>query len=129
MISGRVIPVADDGPGLEARVDVGIAGSNSIFQTVAVVVDTGFSGELALPPELIRSLGLEYIDDVSVALADRQARPVRAYEGVVSWQGRSRDVTVLDMGSEPLLGMALLLGSRLTVSCRSNGPVIIQAEA
>ena len=35
MIRGRVIPVTDGGPGLEARVDIGIAGSNSIFQTVA----------------------------------------------------------------------------------------------
>ena len=35
---------------------------------------------------------------------------------------------VLDMGSEPLLGMALLLDSRLTVSCRPNGAVVIAEE-
>ena len=81
-----------------------------------------------LPSQLIRTLGLEYIDDVSVALADQEARPVRAYDGVVSWQGRSRDVKVLDMGSEPLLGMALLLDNRLTVSCRPNGAVVIEEE-
>ena len=38
------------------------------------------------------------------------------------------DVMVLDMESEPLLGMGLLLGSRLTVSCRPNGSVFIEEE-
>ena len=91
-------------------------------------MDTGFNGELALPSELVQSLGLEYIDYVPVVLADRQQMPVRGYEGVVSWHGRHREVVVLDMGSEPLLGMSLLLDSRLTISCRPNGPVIIEEE-
>ncbi len=122
MISGRV------SAGLDPLVNIEFGNGTGSFQSLQVVVDTGFSGELALPSELIQSLGLDYIDDVSVALADRQERPVRAYDGVVFWQGRSRDVMVLDMGSEPLLGMALLLGSRLTVSCRPNGAVAIEEE-
>ena len=122
MISGRV------SAGLDPLVNIELGNGKGSFQSLQVVVDTGFSGELALPSELIQSLGLDYIDDVSVALADRQERPVRAYDGVVFWQGRSRDVMVLDMGSEPLLGMALLLGSRLTVSCRPNGAVVIEEE-
>ena len=32
------------------------------------------------------------------------------------------------MGSEPLLGMALMLESILTVSCRPNEPVVIEEE-
>ena len=122
MISGRV------SAGLDPLVNIELGNGKGSFQSLQVVVDTGFSGELALPSELIQSLGLDYIDDVSVALADRQERPVRAYDGVVFWQGRSRDLMVLDMGSEPLLGMALLLGSRLTVSCRPNGAVVIEEE-
>ena len=122
MINGRVSPE------LDPKVTIELGNGKGSFQSIEVVVDAGFSGELVLPPELIQSLGLEYIDDVSVALADQQARPVQTYEGVVSWQGRSRDVMVLEMGSEPLLGMALLLGSRLTVSCRPNGPVVIEEE-
>ena len=122
MISGRVSAE------LDPMVTIEFGNGKNSFQSVKVVVDTGFSGELALPSELIQTLGLEYIDDVTVALADQRARPVRAYDGVVSWQGRSRDVMVLDMGSEPLLGMALLLDNRLTVSCRLNGPVVIEEE-
>ena len=79
MISGRV------SSGLDPLVTIEVGNGQGNFQPVEVVVDTGFSGELALPSELIQSLGLDYIDDVSVALADQQARPVRAYDGVVSW--------------------------------------------
>ena len=112
---------------LLVTVEIGRVQEN--FQPVEVVVDTGFSGELALPSELIQSLGLEYIDDVRVVMADRQARWVGAYDGSVSWHGEPIAVIVLDIESEPLLGMGLLLGSRLTVSCRSNGPVVIEEEA
>ena len=123
MISGRVSEELD----LLVTVEIGRVQED--FQPVEVVVDTGFSGELALPSELIQSLGLEYVDDVRVVMADRQARWVSAYDGAVSWHGEPMAVIVLDMESEPLLGMGLLLDSRLTVSCRPNGPVVIEEES
>ena len=115
MISGRVSAE------LDPMVTIEMGSIQGIFQPVDFVVDTGFSGELALPPELIQSLGLEYIDDVRVVMADRQGRWVGAYDGAVSWHGEPMAVIVLDMGSEPLLGMALLLGSQLTVSAGQTG--------
>ena len=122
MINGRVSAE------LDSLVTIEIRNGQGGLQAVEVVVDTGFSGELALPSDLVQSLGLEYIDDVPVVLADRQQRPVRAYEGVVSWHGRHREVVALEMGSEPLLGMSLLLDCRLTISCRPNGAVVIEEE-
>ena len=122
MINGRVSAE------LNSLVIIEIRNGQGGLQAVEVVVDTGFNGELALPPDLVQSLGLEYIDDVPVVLADRQQRPVRAYEGVVSWHGRHREVVAIEMGSEPLLGMSLLLDCRLTISCRPNGPVVIEEE-
>ena len=122
MISGRVSAE------LDPLVTIEIRDAQGDLQPVEVVVDTGFSGELALPSDLVQSLGLHYIDDIPVFLADQQQRSVRAYEGVVSWHGRHREAVVLEMGSEPLLGMALMLESILTVSCRPNGPVAIEEE-
>ena len=122
MISGRVSEELDPLVTIELRNGLGY------LHSVEVVVDTGFDGELALPSELVQSLGLDYMDDVPVTLADRQQRPVRAYDGVVSWHGRHREVVVLDMGSEPLLGMSLLLDSRLTVVARPGGAVLIEEE-
>ena len=122
MINGRVSVELD----LLVTVEVGRV--QETFQPVEVVVDTGFSGELALPSELIQSLGLEYIDDVRVVMADRQTRWVGTYDGAVSWHGEPMSVIVLDMESDPLLGMGLLLNNRLTVSCRPNGAVVIEEE-
>ena len=56
MISGRVSPE------LDPLVTIEFGNGKGSFHTLEVVVDTGFSGELALPPELIQSLGLDYID-------------------------------------------------------------------
>ena len=98
------------------------------FQPMEVVVDTGFSGELALPSKLIQSFGFEYIDDVRVVMADRQARWFGVYDEAVSWHGEPMSVIVLDMESEPLLGMGLLLDSRLTVSCRPDEAVVTEEE-
>ena len=44
---------------LDPLVTVEIGRVQENFQPVEVVVDTGFSGELALPSALIKSLGLE----------------------------------------------------------------------
>ena len=86
MINGRVSAE------LDSLVTIEIRNGQGGLQAVEVVVDTGFNGESALPSDLVQSLGLEYIDDVPVVLADLQQRPVRAYEGVVSWHGRHREV-------------------------------------
>ena len=82
MINGRVSAE------LDSLVTIEIRNGQGGLQAVEVVVDTGFNGE----SDLVQSLSLEYIDDVPVVLADLQQRPVRAYEGVVSWQRRHREV-------------------------------------
>ena len=122
MINGRVSAELD--PLATIEIKNGQGGD----QPVEVVVDTGFNGELVLPSHLVQSIGLEYIDDVPVVLAERQPRPVSAYDCVVSWHGRHREVVVLDMGSEPLLGMGLLLECKLTVDARPGGFVLIEEE-
>ena len=122
MFSGRVSEE------LDPLVTIEIGNGQRNFRPVEVVVDTGFTGELALPSELIQSLGLDYIDDVRVVLADRLERWFGAYDAVVSWHEEPISAIVLDIDSEPLMGMGLLLGSRLTVSCRPNGPVFIEEE-
>lgn len=122
MISGRVSAE------LDPLVVVEIRNGQGDLRPVEVIVDTGFSGELALPPDLIQSLELDYIDDVSVALVDGREGRFRAYDGVVSWHGRRREVMAIDLGGDPLLGMALLLECRLTVSARPGGAVLIEEE-
>ena len=126
MISGRVIPVADGGLGLEARVDIGIAGSNSIFQTVAVVVDTGYSGALTLPELVARELGLRSTQRRYVILANGQTEQVGACAARLLWNGQPIDVLTHLMGDKPMIGTALLTNSRLSIDWWDGGDVIIE---
>ena len=126
MISGRVIPVADGGSGLEARVDIGIAGSNSIFQTVAVVVDTGYSGALTLPEPIAHELGLRSTQRRYVTLANGQTEQVGACAARMLWNGQPIDVLAHLMGDKPMIGTTLLTNCRLTIDWWDGGDVIIE---
>ena len=74
MIRGEVAIRGRDGPltYLEPRIELGVAGSDGVFRTLSVVVDTGFTGWLTLPPELIRELGLKYQGERYTVFADGQ---------------------------------------------------------
>ena len=126
MISGRVIPVADGGPGLEARVDIGIAGSNSIFQTVAVVVDTGYSGALTLPEPIAHELGLRSTQTRYVVLANGQTEQVGVCAARLLRDGHALDVLPHLMGDKPMIGTTLLAGSRLSIDWWDGGDVMIE---
>ena len=71
--------------------------------------------------ELIRS-GYRYGE-----LADGTLLQFISYDSTVLWEGQHRLVTVIEADAEPLLGMELLLGSRVTLDVRDNGPVTIDA--
>ena len=58
MISGIVRPSATDGAGLEAWVDIAVAGDDRAFRTLAAVVDTGATDWLTLPEPVVQELGL-----------------------------------------------------------------------
>ena len=64
---------------LEARVSIDIAGANLLFETLAVVVDTGFTGILALPQSVVHELSLESAGRQQVTLADGQNIETQAY--------------------------------------------------
>ena len=122
MIRGIVTP----GPAPVVTIDVG-NGSGG-FQSLDFIVDTGFSDELAMPSDLIQRLGLPYADGTSVILADAREIQTSIYHGIVFWHGNNRAVRFIEIEGAPLLGMSLLSGSRLTVSARSGGIVLIEEE-
>ena len=51
---------------------------------------------------------------------------VNVYLARVIWHGRERAVQVLATEGGPLVGMALLRGSRLTVEAAPDGPVLVE---
>lgn len=129
MIEGKVKSVVDkDGyVYLKPQIALNIAGSDRVFLTSDVTVDTGFTGWLALPEDVIQKLGL-------TSYGQRPANQAGGvgmfsiYGALVLWHGEQRPVLVHQITGDPLIGMALLEGSQLKVDAREDGDVFIEEQ-
>ena len=128
MIRGQVIPAMDGGSGLEARVEIDIAGGNLIFQTVDVVVDTGYTGALTLPDAIAHELGLRSTQRRYITLASGQTEQVGACAARLLWNGQPIDVLAHIMGDKPMIGTTLLASSRLIIDWWDGGEVVIEEQ-
>lgn len=104
---------------------LGAAGRRSLAE-VDATVDTGFTGGLCLSPDLVGSLSLPLVGKGVAVLADGRAVETRVHRARVVRHGRERVVRVLATEGGPLVGMALLRGSRLTVDAVPGGDVSIE---
>ena len=111
----------------QAWLTVEILNNSGQSLPVEVVLDTGFEGELALLIPVIRELGLQEYDYGFAEQSDGSFTRVAIYRVTVLWDGQRRQVEVIESGSDPLLGMELLLSSRVTLDVREGGPVTIEA--
>jgi clan AA aspartic protease len=93
------------------------------------VIDTGFDGELTLQEATIRRLGYPYSGSAGGTLADGSEVQVDFYEGRVLWHGADRPVAVIGAEGQPLIGMGLLEGSRLTLEAEPGGKVLVEELA
>jgi clan AA aspartic protease len=110
----------------EATLTVVVGNSNRQLQSISAVIDTGFSGFLSLPSEIIANLDLPWSASDIVALGDGSETLFDLYTGIVIWDGRYQDIYIAESETEPLLGMALLYGYRLQVDTIEGGLVTIE---
>ena len=110
---------------LEAIVTVSVADADEVYHPFEFVVDTGFSGHLALPEDVIQRLGLRFRIRSSTIQAIGTA-PANFYSGAAFWHQEKRVILVLETDGEYLLGMAMLEGSTLTVAAHPGGAVTIE---
>ena len=108
------------------RIAVDVAGGNRVYRAQEAIVDTGFTGWLTLPASTISELGLTHRGQRPATLASGEAEIFHVYGTLVSWHGQLRPVPVLSADTSPLIGMALLQGSRLAVDALEGGDVIIE---
>lgn len=99
-------------------------------RTVPVIVDTGFTGELALPPRYISRLGLTITEDYQGRPVTGEFISMPAGDVVVIWQNRRRGATFLQVDSEPLLGMQFLWNHHIwnhhiAIDAVANGAVTL----
>lgn len=129
MISGKVHRLNVDIITGEPRVNLTVS---NIFEpertlTISAIVDTGNAFHLTLPPEHIRQLALPQQNERRAVLADGSVGRFPVYVGAVSWDGQNRAIFIIESDSEPLLGMAMLWGSRLVIDAWEDGDVAIEA--
>lgn len=93
---------------------------------VEAIVDTGFTGSLTLPPDLIAGFGLPWRSRGSAILANGARDYFDIHAATVIWNGVPRNVLVEAAATEPLVGMRLLFGHELRMRVVENGDVTIQ---
>ena len=111
---------------LEAVIPIAILDSNGHRWRNEVVIDTGFSGDLTLPAELIVEMALVQSGEIETVQADGQPKMFNYYRTAVLWDGNYHEANVLESATESLLGVNLLTGRLLTVQMVVGGNVLIE---
>jgi clan AA aspartic protease len=106
----HLVVLADQGQALQAE----------------VVIDTGYTGTLTLPLDLISKLRLPLSGKSRGVLADGREITYETYDGTVIWHGQQLEIRIDAVNSDPLLGMGLLYGSKLTIEVVEGGEVVIR---
>jgi clan AA aspartic protease len=123
MIAGRV------NSSLEATIRLPLVSPRGEEQALEAVIDTGFSGFLTLPPDLVESLGLRFLKRGQAVLGDGSTVIFNTYEATILWDGQSRRISVDAAETDPLLGMGLLSGCELTIEVVEGGDTLIRPLA
>ena len=120
MITGTVNAYRD------AVIRLTVLGINGQSEELDAVVDTGFNGSLTLPQETIDALGLTWRSRGSSILANGAIDECDIYTAVVLWDGKKRPLLVEATESDPLIGMRLMAGYRLTIENVDGGAVLLE---
>jgi clan AA aspartic protease len=116
--------VSDDGR--ETILLLTVIGRSRVRAEVEAAVDTGFTGSLCLPLDIVRSLSVPFVGRGVAVLADGSTVETSYHRVRVLWHGRERAIQVLVTEGGPLVGMTLLRGSILTVAVSPGGEVTIE---
>ena len=106
-------------------VPVIVLDSNSSPHTIQFILDTGFTGQLLLPNRYMDRLGLSITEWIDARPATGDFLRVPYAEATVVWRGARRQAEILQLESEPLLGMEFLWNHRITIDAVADGAVII----
>ncbi len=123
MVNGVVRYVTGEGHASFARVRVlGFSGQSVEYDAI---IDTGFSGSVAILPEDVVTLGLLPSGSVETILADGSVRTVLTYSAAVEWDGIQIISEVIADDEVPLIGMEILTGYNLSIDVVDGGAVRI----
>lgn len=110
----------------EAVLRLTVLGPDQGSTDVEAVFDTGFTGHLTLPPEVVTELGLPLLGSRNTVLADGSRVALDVHRARVLWAGRRRPVQVLAARGGALAGMSLVWGHRVSLSAMKDGEVTVE---
>ncbi len=112
MMSGTIVNLRP-----QIRLHIKGLGGHGIFE---FTVDTGYQGTLTLAEADCIALRLSFVRDSRHFLADGSEILLRVYLLSVEWDGSEREVEILALGEEPLLGATMLEGCKICLDYRTN---------
>ena len=119
MIGGRVTT------GGKAIVRLDFLDSNGTSHTIPMVLDTGFTGHVSLPERYVDRLGLAMRTSTQGHLANGEFIEIPTGFATIIWRNDHRQIRVLQLGTEPLVGMSFLWNHRITIDAVPTGAVSI----
>ena len=111
---------------LEAVIALTVSGTAERSRRVSALIDTGYSGHVTLPSEVVHDLGLVRVGTTTAELANGDELDFETYIASVGWSGDQRGITVHRVETRPLIGMRLLEDHRLQVDVEHGGRVLIE---
>ena len=108
-----------------AWIPVAIQDSGGDWQWWRIILDTGFTGQLALPESCVRQLGLVLNHGTRVTPATGPSVLAPAGSVLIMWQGHQIQTRVVQAGTHPLLGMSLLWNHHIAIDAVANGAVSV----
>ena len=100
--------------------------SNGQDRAVEAHLDTGFTGELALPIAAIERLGLVRAGrSGQYRIGSGATVAFNIYDGTIRWRDETRRIHVLESEITPLVGVGLLWNNNLSIDFRHGGDVTI----
>ena len=103
-----------------------IEGPAGISNVYDAIVDTGFTGQVALPVTLCRVLELEYVRRTRTMFGNASFEDIDVYRANVFWGGVWQEVSVVATGTEILIGMNMLRGSSVCFDAVDEGSISIE---
>jgi clan AA aspartic protease len=101
--------------------------NNTKTQFIDAVLDTGFSGSLTLPSNIIANLELSWKGRDTATLGDGTSCIFDVYLSTIIWDGQFRIIDVNESETVPLIGMQLLKGYDLRIQVIEGGSVMVLA--
>jgi clan AA aspartic protease len=110
----------------EAEIQVQVENVAGVGMTVRAVVDTGFTGSIALPHAVINALSLPLLQQRDAQLADGPIEVFDLHEVTIVWDGQPLKLLAFAAEPDALIGMGLLSGFRLCLDAVDGGPVTLE---